>query len=99
MIRVLSVTEHDDYGELVVSNGPHEARFRFPIETGPLVNTIRGALPMTALRREVVIADRTQDLSVAIEWFADDGELVRRDAHVITKHPSVAASALAATFG
>jgi hypothetical protein len=98
-MRTLTLTERSDALELVVTQGEARAAFQFPLDAGPIVQTTRGPMLIETLAREVVVADRRQDLSVAVEWYAADGELVRRDVHVVVKQPGVVADAVAASIG
>jgi len=72
--------------------------FPLPKEAGPLVYTTRGELPYTDLHRTIELTDTATEIAVAIVWRLA-GELVRRDAHVILKEPSVVAEAIAASLG
>jgi len=63
-----------------------------------LINTIHGPLEETSLARTVGFEDRPTEFVVWVEWKLE-GELVRRDAHVILKQPSATADALVGNFG
>jgi len=63
-----------------------------------LINTTHGPLEESTLARTVHFEDRPTEFVVSVEWKLGD-ELVRRDAHVILKQPSVTADALVASFG
>lgn len=78
-------------GEIAVAR---EA-YPLPLETGPLVYTTQGHLPIGDLARTLNMQDTPNEIAVAVEW-RYNGELVRRDAHVVLKEPSVVAAALAA---
>lgn len=58
-----------------------------------LINTIHGPIEESTLARTVGFEDRPNEFVVWVEWKRAD-ELVRRDAHVILKQPSVTADAL-----
>lgn len=62
------------------------------------INTTKGLVDVNALARTVGFEDRPPEFVVWVEWRLD-GELVRRDAHVILKEPTVIADALAAHLG
>lgn len=60
-----------------------------------LINTTRGQMEETDLDRTVGFEDRPNEFVVWVAWVArDNSELVRRDAHVILKAPSVVADAI-----
>lgn len=59
------------------------------------IRTTRGPVDESALARTVGFEDRPGEFVVWVEWRLD-GELVRRDAHVILKEASVVADAIAA---
>jgi len=63
-----------------------------------LINTTKGPVDESALARTVGFEDRPAEFVVWVEWRLGS-ELVRRDAHVILKEPSVVADALAAAVG
>lgn len=64
------------------------------------MHTIRGQMAEADLLRTVQFTDRPGEFTVTVEWHAKDtGELVRRDAHIILKEPSVVADALASSVG
>ncbi len=58
-----------------------------------VINTTHGAIEETELSRTTGFEDRPNEFVVFVEWRLGD-ELVRRDAHVILKLPSVTADAL-----
>lgn len=60
------------------------------------INTIHGLIEESQLARTVGFEDRPNEFVVWVEWRLGD-ELVRRDAHLILKHP-VIADALAAAL-
>lgn len=62
------------------------------------INTIKGPVEESALARTVGFEDRPAEFVVWVEWRLN-GELVRRDAHVILKQASVVADAIAAQVG
>lgn len=62
-----------------------------------LINTIHGSLEESTLARTVGFEDRPNEFVVWVEWRQGD-ELVRRDAHVILKQPSVTATAIVGGF-
>jgi hypothetical protein len=82
----------DQFGEVV-----RQDAFRLPKETGPDIFTTLGILPASALERTVELLDRAQEIVVAVVW-KHEGELVRRDAHVILKEPTTEAAAVAAAL-
>ena len=61
------------------------------------INTIHGPLEESTLARTVGFEERPREFVVWVEWRKDD-ELVRRDAHLILKEPSVVATALTGGF-
>lgn len=61
------------------------------------INTTHGLVEEADLARTVGFEDRPGEFVVWAEW-RRGGELVRRDAHVILKEPSVAADAIAASL-
>lgn len=71
--------------------------FPLPKEAGPLVFTTEGDRPIGELARVIEIHDRPAEIAVAIVWWLGS-TVVRRDAHVILKEPSVAATAVAASL-
>jgi len=64
----------------------------------PLINTINGPVEESSLARTVGFEDRPNEFVIWVEWRLGS-ELVRRDAHVVLKEPSVVADALAAAVG
>ena len=62
-----------------------------------LINTTHGPLEEATLARTVGFEDRPLEFVVWVEWKLGQ-ELVRRDAHVILKTPSVTADALVGGF-
>jgi hypothetical protein len=58
-----------------------------------MINTTKGLLEESSLARTVGFEDRPSEFVIWVEWRQGD-ELVRRDAHVILKTPSVTADAL-----
>lgn len=62
-----------------------------------LVNTTKGLLEESTLAITTGFEDRPNEFVVWKEWRLGD-ELVKRDAHVILKDPSVIADALAANL-
>jgi hypothetical protein len=63
-----------------------------------LMHTIHGEVEESTLARTVGFEDRPNEFVVWVEWRLGD-ELVRRDAHLILKRPSVVANVLAASLG
>jgi hypothetical protein len=63
-----------------------------------LINTTHGPLEEGTLERTVGFEDRPLEFVIWVEWKLGD-ELVRRDAHVILKTPSVTADALLGGIG
>ncbi len=63
----------------------------------PLLNTTHGPLEAATLARTLGFEERPNEFVVWVEWRLGD-ELVRRDAHLILKEPSVVADALAASI-
>jgi hypothetical protein len=59
-----------------------------------LIHTTHGQLEESTLARTVGFEDRPTEFVVWVEWKVGT-ELVRRDAHVILKQPSVVADAIA----
>jgi hypothetical protein len=82
----------EKFGELV-----RQDAFPLPKEAGPDVSTTLGMVPFSQLKRVVELEDAAQELVVAVVW-TKDGVLVRRDAHVILKQPSVEAAGVAAAL-
>ena len=64
----------------------------------PLINTTKGLVEESTLARTVGFEDRPAEFVIWVEWRIG-AELVRRDAHVVLKEPSVVADALAAAIG
>lgn len=62
-----------------------------------MINTTKGLVEEARLARTVGFEDRPREFVVWVEWRLGD-ELVRRDAHVILKEPSVAADTLVGGF-
>jgi hypothetical protein len=62
-----------------------------------LINTTHGPLEDSTLARTLGFEERPKEFVVWVEWRLGD-ELVRRDAHVILKEPSVTADALVANL-
>lgn len=77
----------------------------------PQIYTTKGFLEESSLTRTVGFEDRENEMVVWVEWRlipdgdrlnvvgVGQGELVRRDAHVIMKRPSVVADAIATSLG
>lgn len=63
-----------------------------------LINTIHGPVEESQLARTVGFEDRPSEFVIWVEWRLSD-ELVRRDAHVVLKEPSVIAGALVGGLG
>ena len=57
------------------------------------INTTLGSMDESLLARTVGFEDRPNEFVVWVEWRVD-GELVRRDAHVILKQASAVADAI-----
>lgn len=64
----------------------------------PLINTTKGPVEQADLARTVGFEDRPNEFVIWVEWRLGS-ELVRRDAHIVLKEPSVVADALAAAVG
>lgn len=62
-----------------------------------LINTIHGPVEESTLSRTLGFEERPKEFVVWVEW-RNGNELVRRDAHVILKEPSVIADALVGGF-
>lgn len=62
------------------------------------IHTIYGLLEESSLARTLGFEERPKEFVVWVEWRQGE-ELVRRDAHVVLKEPSVVADALAASIG
>jgi hypothetical protein len=92
--RLVVWVEYRSDGELVRRDA-----FPLPTERGPLVYTTRGDVPFDTLIRTIEVTDGPAEIAVAICWREAGGELVRRDAHVILKHPTAEAAAIAAALG
>lgn len=63
-----------------------------------MITTTRGPIDEALLARTVGFEDRPREFVVWVEWKLD-AELVRRDAHVILKEPSVIADVLVGGIG
>jgi len=63
-----------------------------------LIRTTHGLLDEAALARTVGFEDRPTEFVIWVEWRLGD-ELVRRDAHVVLKEPTVSADLVAAAIG
>jgi hypothetical protein len=61
------------------------------------INTTHGQLEESTLARTLGFEERPNEFVVWVEWRLGQ-ELVRRDAHVILKQPSVTADALVGGF-
>lgn len=61
------------------------------------IHTTHGLLEEATLARTVGFEDRPLEFVVWVEWKLGE-ELVRRDAHVILKQPSVVADAMVGGF-
>lgn len=61
------------------------------------INTIHGAIEESTLARTVGFEDRPTEFVIWVEWKLGE-ELVRRDAHVVLKQPTVTADAIAGGF-
>jgi hypothetical protein len=57
------------------------------------INTTHGPLEESTLARTVGFEDRPNEFVIWVEWKLGD-ELVRRDAHVVLKQPTVTADAI-----
>lgn len=64
----------------------------------PMIFTTHGNLDESTLARTTGFEERPTEFVVWVEWRLGD-ELVRRDAHVILKAPSVVADALVGGVG
>lgn len=64
----------------------------------PQILTTRGWMDEADLARTVGFEDRPYEFVIWVEWKASDGELVKRDAHVVLKQMSVEAAAVAAAL-
>jgi len=60
-----------------------------------VIRTTRGDLDERDLSRTLGFEDRPEEFVVWVEWRTADGELVRRDAHLILKYPTLVADAIA----
>jgi len=58
-----------------------------------LINTTHGPLDEATLARTVGFEDRPGEFVIWVEWRLGE-ELVRRDAHVVLKQPTVTADAI-----
>lgn len=63
-----------------------------------MINTTHGLLEESSLARTLGFEERPKEFVVWVEWRLGE-ELVRRDAHVIMKEPSVIADAIAGGLG
>ncbi len=63
----------------------------------PRITTTKGPIDESVLARTVGFEDRPSEFVVWVEWRLD-GELVRRDAHVILKETSAVAGAVVGGF-
>lgn len=63
-----------------------------------LIHTTHGPLDDSTLARTLGFEERPKEFVVWVEWRLGD-ELVRRDAHVILKEPSVIADAIVGGIG
>jgi hypothetical protein len=63
-----------------------------------LIYTTHGNVDESSLARTVGFEDRPREFVIWVEWRLGE-ELVRRDAHLVLKEPSVTADALAASIG
>jgi hypothetical protein len=61
---------------------------------GRIIRTIKGLQDTNNMARTLEFKENDNEFVLAIEWRLN-GELVRRDAHVILKEPSVVADAIA----
>jgi hypothetical protein len=87
------------YGEIVRNEAytlPKDTGVRSPAGVVE-VFTIHGLQPASAIARTVELTDTENEIVVAVLWRKDD-EVVRRDAHVILKRPSVEAAGIAAAL-
>lgn len=76
----------------------HEERFRIPKETGPTLFTTRGEIDRRLAGDPVFeLTDSPTDTALAVIWRID-GEIVRREAHVVLR-AGVEAAAVAAALG
>ena len=62
-----------------------------------LIHTTHGLREEATLARTVGFEDRPTEFVIWVEWRLE-GELVRRDAHVVLKQPSVTTNAIAGGF-
>lgn len=85
-------TDDRPTGELVRRDA-----YRFPIETGDTIYTIHGDVPRDTLIRTIEVTDGEQDIAVAVVW-KQAGEVVRRDVHLVLKHPTAESAAVAAAL-
>lgn len=82
-----------------IVEGKHATYVIAPLTEPPTrdIRTTLGVRPEASLARTVGVEDRPGEFVVWVEYRLGD-ELVRRDAHLILKEPSVVADAVAATF-
>lgn len=62
-----------------------------------MIRTTKGVVEESTLARTVIFQDHPNEFTIAVEYRLGD-ELVRRDAHIVMKEPSVIADAVAASL-
>jgi hypothetical protein len=84
-------------GEVLADVADSRQAFQLPKESGDEVYTIKGNVPRKDLLRCLQLTENDNEYAVSVVWFLGQ-ELVRRDAHVILKHASAVAGAIAGGF-
>lgn len=94
-LYVVSVRYHA--GDELVRAEAYPSMKTLPDEHGQIV-TVDGTVAASDLERIVQFAENGHEFVIATE-FRHNGQMVRRDAHVILKESSAVARALAASIG
>lgn len=70
-----------------------------PSIKGDSLLTTRGLLPISQLKRRVGMYDDAGEHVDWVEFYADDGAMIHRSAHVTIKNSSVNSAAIAGNIG
>lgn len=86
--------------ELVRRDALPAPKSLLPIETNSLINTTRGLVSVDKMVRQLVYTESEYELTIVREFtMIGDSAVIRRDAHIISKRASEAASAVAGGLG
>ena len=86
--------EWRDEGQVLI----HREAYPLPKDTTELIQTTQGLTARSLMIRTIELVDVPNEIAVVVVWRLN-GEVVRRNAHVILKQASVVATASAASVG